>query len=421
MRKATQRKKRKGKDLFEPRKAYVNGELYWQVNLPTKIEIRDGRQVRVRQRRTYRDHQEAETAADQARIQAKNDGHNSFALPEQLRTEAQQADKILKPLGVSILEAAKFYAEHLRQVRTSEKVDIAIKELLAAKEHDNLRPRYLKDLRVRLNRFGESFGERTIAEISAGEINTWLRGFNPFNRNTFRLRISTLFSYAIERGWCQANPVAEVKKVKASAAIGILTPEQFAKVLEAASEATLPYWLLGGFAGLRRAEIERLEWKDIHFDLAKYRAFTQAVAAGNKDAIAKAEKEWRSSALIEVPALKSKTASRRFVQIQDNLAAWLEPYIGHAGSVCPLNLRKLLEADRTAAALKKWPPNALRHGFASYHLAKFNDQAKLAIELGQPDQELLHRHYRELVKPEQAEKYWNIRPATKTNLVAISA
>jgi integrase len=242
-----------------------------------------------------------------------------------------------------------------------------------------------------------------------------------FNRNTFRLRISTLFSYAIERKWSQDNPVEEVKKVKASAAIGILTPEQFAKVLESASEETLPYWLLGGFAGLRRAEIERLEWKDIHFDLAKYRAFTQAVASSNKEAVEKAKEEWRKSALIEVPALKAKTASRRFVHIQDNLAAWLEPYICRTGNVCPPNLRKLLEADRTAAGLKKWPSNALHHGFASYHLAKFEDQAELAIELGHTDQELLDCHYRELVKPEQAEKYWNIRPATQTNLVAISA
>jgi integrase len=194
-------------------------------------------------------------------------------------------------------------------------------------------------------------------------------------------------------------------------------------VLESASEETLPYWLLGGFAGLRRAEIERLEWKDIHFDLAKYRAFIQSPKSGSKEAIAKADKakeEWRKSALVEVPALKSKTASRRFVQIQDNLAAWLEPYIGRSGSVCPRNLRKLLEADRTAAGLSEWPPNALRHSFASYHLAKFNDQAKLAIELSHTDQELLHRHYRELVKPEQAEKYWNIGPATQTNWVVLS-
>ena len=76
-------------------------------------------------------------------------------------------------------------------------------------------------------------------------------------------------------------------------------------------------------------------WKDIHFDLAKYRAFKAANAAGDKDAIHKAESEWQSSALIEVPALKSKTASRRFVRIQNNLAAWLEPYIGWVGNVCP--------------------------------------------------------------------------------------
>jgi integrase len=120
-------------------------------------------------------------------------------------------------------------------------------------------------------------------------------------------------------------------------------------------------------------------------------------------------------------ALKAKTASRRFVQIKDNLAAWLEPYIGRVGKVCPSNLRKLLEADRTAAGLQTRPSNVLRHGFASYHLAHFNDAAKLALELGHTDQELIFRHYRELVKPEQAEKYWNIRPATQTDLVAISA
>jgi integrase len=232
----------------------------------------------------------------------------------------------------------------------------------------------------------------------------------------------SLFSYAIGRGWCQKNPISEIRKVRVSGPpIGILTPEQFAKVLEASSEATLPYWLLGRFAGLRRAEIERLEWKDIHFDLAKYNALTHAVASGDKEAVAKAEKEWRKSALIEVPALKAKTASRRFVQIQDNLAAWLEPYIGRSGSICPPNLRKLLEADRAAAGLKKWPANALRHGFASYHFAKFEDAAKLALELGHSGQDLIFLHYRELMKPDQAAKYWNIRPAPQTSLMALSA
>jgi integrase len=73
---------------------------------------------------------------------------------------------------------------------------------------------------------------------------------------------------------------------------GILEPEQVARLLEAAAEETLPYWAIGIFAGLRSAELERLNWENIHF----------------------------KEKLIEVPALSSKTASRRFVTIHPSLA-----------------------------------------------------------------------------------------------------
>jgi len=240
-----------------------------------------------------------------------------------------------------------------------------------------------------------------------------------FRRRKQLRRLSALFGYALEQKWCQVNPVAGVKKVKASSQIGIITPEQFAKLLETANDETLPYWLIGGFAGLRRSEIERLEWKDVRFD----------------------------SGLIEVPALKSKTASRRFVKIETALAAWLAPYKNRTGLVCPPDLRYQLELDRLTTGLwkptangikqlklkgieidpnnfkhlKAWPPNALRHSFASHHLAQFTDAARLALELGHTNQELLFRHYRELVTPDQAEKYWSIRPASQANLVALAA
>ncbi|MBV9873656.1 MAG: hypothetical protein JO025_02910, partial [Verrucomicrobia bacterium] len=319
--KRRKRVKRRGKDYFEPRKTYVNGELYWQVHLPPEYKTVDGKRIRIQKRKTYKDHQEAETASEQARIQAKNDGVKSFAIPDHVRRDAMAAAKELAPFSVSILDAAKFYARHLRQQSASEKVSVAVKEFLAAREKDELSQRYLKDLKIRLNRFSQSFGERMLASVSPGQINEWLRAFKAFHRNTFRAQLSVLFSYAVERGWCLANPVVKVKKVKAIPPIRILTPEQFAKVLESASDETLPYWLIGGFAGLRRAEIERLEWKDIRFD----------------------------SGLVEVPALKAKTASRRFVKVQPNLAAWLEPYNARTGKICPPNLRKLLETDRINA------------------------------------------------------------------------
>ena len=166
--------------------------------------------------------------------------------------------RLLEPFeGKTILDAAKFYANHLRQQTASEKVSLAVQEFLAAREKDPLRPRYLKDLRVRLNRFSRSFGKRTIANISPGEISEWLRMFKPFNRNTFRLRLSTLFSYVVERGWCQTNPVAEVKKVKAASPIGILAPEQFPRSLKQPTRRRCPigYWAASlAFVALRLSD-----------------------------------------------------------------------------------------------------------------------------------------------------------------------
>ena len=78
----------------------------------------------------------------------------------------------------------------------------------------------------------------------------------------------------------------------------------------------------------------------------------------------------------------------------------------------PSNYSELLDAAREAAAIKEWPQNALRHSFASYHLAKFNDAAALALELGHTNSNLVFQHYRQLVKPKSAASYWKIAPVS---------
>jgi integrase len=151
----------------------------------------------------------------------------------------------------------------------------------------------------------------------------------------------------------------------------------------------LPFWAIGAFAGLRRAEIERLSWSEIDFD----------------------------QGVIEVKASKSKTASRRLVTIQPNLREWLAPYSTRIGRVCPVNLERKINGDRDRAGLRSgWPHNALRHSFGSYHLAQFNDAAKLALEMGNSPATIF-RHYRQLVRPKQAERYWKIVPAVAGNKV----
>ena len=90
--------------------------------------------------------------------------------------------------------------------------------------------------------------------------------------------------------------------------------------------------------------------------------------------------------------------------------------------MCPSGLRKKLEADRERAALlAKWPQNALRHSFGSYHLARFPDAAALALQMGNSPA-MIFKHYRELVKPADAAKYWEIKPSgATTNVVSMKA
>jgi integrase len=130
---------------------------------------------------------------------------------------------------------------------------------------------------------------------------------------------------------------------------------------------------------------------------------------------------------IRVRAKHAKTAARRLVDIQPNLRKWLLPYRGRTGKVSPENLRVKLLADRKRAAdagalTRKWPSNALRHSFASYYLARFNDAPKLALQLGHIGQDIIFRHYREVVTREEAKRYWKIEPACRsTKIVAFKA
>ena len=76
-----------------------------------------------------------------------------------------------------------------------------------------------------------------------------------------------------------------------------------------------------------------------------------------------------------------------------------------------------------AAGNQRWPNNALRHSFASYYLAHFKKAgaAELALEMGHTNANLVFQHYRELVKPRDAKRYWNIMPAGRRDKVILLA
>ncbi len=354
------------------------------------------REAGKRKRSFFETREQANAFAAFKNAQLRKFGVEGAEFSSRLREMAQECAERLSAYGKTLKEATDFYVARLKASERSITAAALVDQLIAAKKADGMSARYIEDLRSRFPRFAKKFDGQMVATITSEEIDNWLRGLEvgPTTRNNFRRTLVMMFNYAVQRGYATSNPAEKTAKAKVvDSPPGILTVQQTARLLEAASPELLPYVAIGAFAGLRRAELERLDWSDVHF-------------ADN---------------LIEVTAQKSKTARRRFVKIQPNLREWLLPVRKHTGKVTPDNFPKELAAARVAAGITDWPDNALRHSFASYHLAHFNNSAALALEMGHTDSGMIFNHYRQLVRPKDAERYWNIRPATKEKVVRLVA
>jgi len=327
-------------------------------------------------------------------------GREAVGLPPRELSDFVTAKLKLAEYGKAINDAIEFYVDHLERVRRCKTtVRELVTELLEAKRKDGRSEIYLRDLRTILGKFSHDFGAQSVAAVTPRDVSNWLHNLNGSakTRANFRQNISVLFGYAVDQGMIDFNPVLRVKKPKlVDKAPEIFTVDELRALLNTANTIApeiVPMLAIGAFAGLRESEIKRLDWGEVNLQ----------------------------GGYIEVKAEKAKTAKRRVVRIQSNLAQWLASYSAMRGAVVPSNSRKKLDAVRNAAALKRWSKNGLRHSFASYRLAATNDAPAVAAELGHSTPAMLYANYRELVLPEEAERFWNIAPAAETrNVVAFS-
>ncbi len=352
----------------------------------------DGKRVRY----FFGSRSEAETKAEQLRIEKKNVGLAAFALTDSERAQAAECIELLRPFGKSLRDAVDYYLPHLKSINRSITFERLGQEVVEAKRTDGLSVRYLGDLDQKFKAFNQSFGSRLVASIEALEIDDWLRGLrthsgarvSAVSRNNLRRVLGVAFSYAVVRQYCDRNPVTSTQKAKeAEKPVGILSPDQLKSLLSVAPPQLVPFIAIGAFAGLRRAELERLDWAEVNLN----------------------------SGFVEVKASKAKSARRRLVAIRDNLRSWLYPLVESVGLVTPMNYRSLLDTARKKASIPEWPHNALRHSFASYCLAAEKNAAALALDMGHTTPQLIFAHYREVVQESAATRYWNITPDDKSD------
>lgn len=101
------------------------------------------------------------------------------------------------------------------------------------------------------------------------ELDNWLRALpgSPKSRANFRANISVLFGYAMRRRMIDSNPILHTgRPTLPDNPPAIFTVDELRALLEAAAAQApdvLPVLAIGAFAGLRAAEIKRLDWSEV--------------------------------------------------------------------------------------------------------------------------------------------------------------
>jgi integrase len=308
-----------------------------------------------------------------------------------------QAHKKLDPYSVRINDAIDEHVAQIERRRRSATVKEVVDQFIANRQAKGKSRIYVCDLQTRLGRFTSASGARIIADITSSDVDHWIQSLKvgPQTQNNFRAVLSAMWTFAVRRGYVAANVIQLVDK---SSVVRDHVPtfsiEQLGRLLAAAPPEYIPVLAIGAFAGLRPEEINKLRWEDLDFH----------------------------ERTIRVNASAAKTRKKRFAEISDNLLAWLHPYAGRSGSVAPPNLQKMRRATMKAAGIEKWPQDVLRHSFASAHYAAYKNPAHTALLLGHRDQNMLLTHYRDLMKPTDAKRYWTLVPksAGEGNVITFS-
>ncbi len=341
----------------------------------------------------------------------QSSGASAFSLSPSQISEAAACFRRLEGLA-SLNTAVSYFLKHANPAGGKRTLAEVAKEFLKSREVMGVRSRTLTQYESYLRTISERFGPQPIHEVRRGEIEDWLSEseWSKRTRNNYVSTLSTLFLFARDRDYCTENPAEKVPRaILDDTPPGILTLKETAALLEIARHKDpemLAYVAIGLFAGLRRSELCALEWSEID----------------------------RKARTIEVKGVKAKTRQRRIVSISDALSAWLavvpntpRPTPSRNEDVCGERLKNLYSEERDEsgvvlheAIVSPWPHNALRHSFGSYHYAKHRDENQTAAEMGNSPA-MVFRHYRAVVTPDIATKFWNLLPSTAANVVRFAA
>lgn len=318
-------------------------------------------------------------------------GSGGYELSPTQLGEAIACFRQLEGTGLSLSEAVKLSLKNYRPKSASVLLEEAIREFLAAQKDRGGAEKTITGYQSFLRLLAEGLPPKiNVHEITEKEIRKHLARYEkPASRNATIRHLRAFFRWTAKRGWRQEDPTDQIDKTREiDEIVSVLSVPLASKLLtscvsDSECRPLLAATAIGLFAGLRTSELAALDWEEVHL-------------TGKQK-------------FIEVAARKAKTRQRRIVSVSNNLTAWLKPIALLSGPIVPDRYRERHERLQGIAKLIPWPRNILRHSFGSYHLAFHKNETLTAAEMGNSPP-VIFKHYRALVTPEAAGRFWRLSP-----------
>jgi integrase len=331
-----------------------------------------------------------------------------------LRAVSEYVEASIKANGRALADVTEGYMSTVATV-TRKDVAEAVDEFIKADEprtkaidgqRAQLSAKYAYNRAIMLRRFAGALPGHAVCDLSKGHIDAVLTSetiatFSAKSRNHHRAAIKQWLQWCVRKDFLPVtNRLLEADSMRREHAdngeIEFYTPKELRALVETAEGPMRAMVAIGGLAGLRTAEILRLTWQDV----------------------------FRVPSHIEITAGKSKTRQRRLVEVGTALTAWLEPFRGRTGKVCPITAasvdviwqQQFLKLCDDAKVSRK--RNGLRHSFCSYYYV-LHGENQTAIQAGNSPS-MIHQHYKGLSTKLEAEKWFSVQPSKANNIVSLA-
>jgi site-specific recombinase XerD len=378
-------------------------------------KLRGERRARVRywqhgkpRREFFQTKAEAEARAEKIREDRERAGAAWSDLSPRECQQLMAAWHEARAAGVDLLAAIRS-ARPNAGAGAAPMVKTVIAEMVLAKKQGGRDSTYVDELEVALGHLFNGLEEHFIDQISLAQVESILNSKSLASRSTVRARLSTLFKFAIRRGYRVDNPCARVEPVTyhkpAPKVFTISEVKTAVGWLKKHAPHGLAWFALSTFCGLRPEEAEKTHpQRDIDFKAGLVKVEKQTTKVRQRRVVypraeAMAFLKWALKHGGELPL----NAQRRRVVISGKF--------GHRaaqvhGPKSKAQARKYIGL-RGALGWKQWPKDITRHTAASYWLGAGATAGEVAEALGNSEK-VLKKDYKALVTRAEARQFWRV-------------